>query len=39
MTIRSASSTGSIGLTVGLVNLLTMTSDRVGALKEAIHAR
>jgi hypothetical protein len=39
MTIRSASFVGSADLTVGLVNLSTMTSDVFGALEEEIHAR
>jgi hypothetical protein len=37
MTIRYVSSVGYAGFTVGLVNLSTITSDKVGALEEAIH--
>jgi hypothetical protein len=39
MIIRSASLTGSTGLTEGLDNFTTITSGGVGALEEAIHAR
>jgi hypothetical protein len=36
---KISSTTGSAGLTVGLVNLSMMTSGSVGAPEEAIHAR